>query len=375
MPSNANTSGVQPALLFIPDISGFTKFIIDTEISHSQHIIQELLEIIIDANQIGLEISEIEGDAILFYRFGPAPTAIEMLNQVREMFVRFHQHLRKYDRFRICNCGACKTANDLTLKFIAHYGDITENKIKDHIKLFGKEVIVVHRLLKNDIEHHEYAMLTQPLLTATVSEYQGRELWAPLQGGSQEYDSGLIEFQYLALAPLSEQVPEPLAEDYSIPGAKEQVLHAETLIEAPLDMVFGVFADLPWRAKWVVGQEAGVENIKEDIFQVGSSHRCIAGGPSLVTHDFKRSEEAVAFTETDDDRSQCTVYTLRRKSPVETQLEADYFLKRNPIKVFLFRLFGKNKKESYLTQTMQNLNGYCKLLRSEGKAHPESVKL
>ena len=53
-------------LLFIPDISGFTRFVNETEIGHSRLIIQELLEILINANQIGLEVSEIEGDAILF---------------------------------------------------------------------------------------------------------------------------------------------------------------------------------------------------------------------------------------------------------------------------------------------------------------------
>ena len=48
-------------LLFIPDISGFTQFVSETEIEHSRLIIQELLEILIDSNQTGLEISEIEG--------------------------------------------------------------------------------------------------------------------------------------------------------------------------------------------------------------------------------------------------------------------------------------------------------------------------
>ena len=40
-------------LLFIPDISGFTRFVNETEIEHSRLIIQELLELLINANQIG----------------------------------------------------------------------------------------------------------------------------------------------------------------------------------------------------------------------------------------------------------------------------------------------------------------------------------
>jgi hypothetical protein len=60
-------------LIFIPDISGFTRFVNEVEIDHSRHIIQELLEVIINSNKIGLEVSEIEGDAILFYKYGDSP--------------------------------------------------------------------------------------------------------------------------------------------------------------------------------------------------------------------------------------------------------------------------------------------------------------
>jgi hypothetical protein len=55
-PPPANT------LLFIPDISGFTKFVDATEITHSQHIIQGLLEALLDAYKRDLKVSETECD-------------------------------------------------------------------------------------------------------------------------------------------------------------------------------------------------------------------------------------------------------------------------------------------------------------------------
>ncbi len=137
---------VQGTLLFIPDISGFTQFVNETEIQHSQHIIEELLEAIINAHEIGLEISEIEGDAILFYRMGPGPTIAELLAQVQRMYVRFHTILRKYNQFRICQCGACCTASKLALKFIMHYGELSQKQVKSYKKLFGSGVITAHRL-------------------------------------------------------------------------------------------------------------------------------------------------------------------------------------------------------------------------------------
>src|SRR3954447_23079476 len=103
-------------LLFIPDISGFTRFVNETEIEHSRLIIQELLEILVNANDIGLEVSEIEGDAILFYRYGDPPDLMQLYKQVEKMFCEFHQSIIAYDQRRFCQCKACGSAVGLTLK-------------------------------------------------------------------------------------------------------------------------------------------------------------------------------------------------------------------------------------------------------------------
>lgn len=92
--SDRATDVAKPALLFVPDISGFTQFVNTTEIAHSRHIIEELLEKLLDANELGLQVSEVEGDAILFYRFGDPPPAAAFFAQVQRMFVHFHSHLR-----------------------------------------------------------------------------------------------------------------------------------------------------------------------------------------------------------------------------------------------------------------------------------------
>jgi hypothetical protein len=61
-------TGSNSTLIFIPDISGFTDFVHRTEIKHSRHFIFELLEIIISRDQLGMQDSEIEGDAFLCYK-------------------------------------------------------------------------------------------------------------------------------------------------------------------------------------------------------------------------------------------------------------------------------------------------------------------
>ena len=87
MPKQATPGpGVQSALLFMPDISGFTEFVSKTEIQHAQSIVGELLEIIMESNQLDLEVSAIEGDAIFFYRLGKAPTLDQLWGQVQQVY-------------------------------------------------------------------------------------------------------------------------------------------------------------------------------------------------------------------------------------------------------------------------------------------------
>ena len=128
----------QNGLLFIPDISGFTKFVNTVELKHSQHIIRELLEIIIDANEMELNISEVKGDAILFYKLGKSPDLDITYKQVEKMFLAFHKHLEWYESIRTCSCNACISTIRLSLKIITHYGEFRENKIKNFLQLIGK---------------------------------------------------------------------------------------------------------------------------------------------------------------------------------------------------------------------------------------------
>src|SRR5258705_3367324 len=104
----------QKGLIFIPDISGFTNFVNTVELDHSRHVIKELLETIINANEMDLKISEIEGDAILFYKLGELPDLDVMYAQVERMFLAFHKPLEFYESRRTCYCDACISAINLS---------------------------------------------------------------------------------------------------------------------------------------------------------------------------------------------------------------------------------------------------------------------
>ena len=190
----------QSGLIFIPDISGFTRFVNSVELKHSEHIIRELLEIILDANQMGLNVSEVEGDAILFYKFGESPDLDVTYKQVEKMFLSFHKQLELYESLRTCHCNACISAINLSLKIISHYGEFMEYRIKKFVKLIGKDIIVAHQLLKNDIPQHEYWLITNSLTGNKPPEkFTPSIKW---DQGTRQVHKGEITFHFAQLSHL-----------------------------------------------------------------------------------------------------------------------------------------------------------------------------
>lgn len=352
------SNAVEPALLFVPDISGFTQFVQSTEISHSQHIIEELLNKLIDANELKMEVSEVEGDAILFYRFGAAPSAEALFQQVQRMFVGFHSELKRFETQRICDCGACGTAHALTLKVVAHYGRITQSRIKEHVKLFGQDVITVHRLLKNDIPHHEYALFTSALTGEWPQENVPH--WGPLEQAAQAYDVGEIAYRHVSLAPLRQLVPEPGPEDFGIRGPKALIFSCEQRIQAPLGVVADVATNLPLRLHWMQGAQK-VEMLNDQVNRIGTRHRCIIDkdSPVMVTSEFVRAGDTITLTETDEKKTVCTVCQIRAEGNGQTHVKIDGFVKDAfPLKL-LVSLLAKKKLTACFEASVANLKRYC----------------
>jgi len=77
------------------------------------------------------------------------------------MFESFQKQLKIIERDSVCQCGACKTASNLTLKFIAHHGMVQEIKVLQFTKCSGLDMVVAHRLMKNRIASDEYILDAQ----------------------------------------------------------------------------------------------------------------------------------------------------------------------------------------------------------------------
>lgn len=179
-------------LILIPDISGFTNFVSQTEIENGVIVTSQLLNTIIDSNPLDLLISEIEGDAILFYKLGSPIPVEEMFNgfqMMQESFdINFNQLKQQY------NLKA-----NLSLKFIVHYGNISVYNIRSFTKLYGQTVVEAHNLLKNGTTYFNYALITEAYFNAvpqTASDLLIQDVEFTTYTSNTPYDSRKINFYY-----------------------------------------------------------------------------------------------------------------------------------------------------------------------------------
>jgi|SRR5215211_7081785 len=347
-------------LLFIPDISGFTRFINETEIDHSRLIIQELLELLINSNQLGLEVSEVEGDAILFYKFGDSPSLDELYLQVENMFCAFHRQLVSYEYRRFCQCKACISAVNLTLKVITHYGEFTGYNVKNFQKLLGKDVIVAHQLLKNDIQQHEYWLITKPV---SPKDPPPLAEWMQWNTSVKQTENGEIQFRYTRLSPLKENIlPQPVPALHL--EKKKKMFSLSREYKTTIIPLFHASGDFSYRSRWQQGVKE-VEELSHFLPRVGMRYRAVLENGSSVQYasSYSFSAEHIEFSETVEEDQSIFYYTLQKTGEQTTRLTVDYYLPKNIVKELLFRLNKKKKMEAELAQSLINLDAVVKEIR------------
>ena len=60
-----------------------------------------------------------------------------------------------------CGCEPCSQSKNLKLKIVAHKGTYVTQKIRNFEEISGEDVILTHRLLKNNIPSIEYWLVTK----------------------------------------------------------------------------------------------------------------------------------------------------------------------------------------------------------------------
>ena len=173
-------SGTTKAVLLVADISGYTKFMQMHAVStsHAKQIVVRLLKSLMKTSKPPLKVAELEGDAVFFYALASdgdiKAIAEKVKRQMVDLFSTFNGEIVSLNKMKMCTCGACEQILDLKLKQVVHVGDVAIERIERFEKLFGIDVITVHRMLKNTVPSREYVMMTEPMFSS-LSDFYGLE--------------------------------------------------------------------------------------------------------------------------------------------------------------------------------------------------------
>lgn len=137
------TTKIREGVIMIPDFSGFTDFVSNTCFSKGEYIIKELLSTLISSNDNYFYLSDIEGDAILLYKYTKKPSYEKIIEALLRMHSAFNEKIAELSK-------RLEVAIPMSLKFILHYGEFSKYEIKRRNQLYGKTIIDAHRMLKNN---------------------------------------------------------------------------------------------------------------------------------------------------------------------------------------------------------------------------------
>src|SRR5438067_1908180 len=160
---------VHEGFLLLADISGYTAFLVGTELAHAQAIIHELTTLLRTRLSPPMRFVKVEGDAVFCCAdsevFGDSERFVEL---IEVCYFEFSNQLMNMALSTTCTCAACSAISSLDLKFVAHFGTFVIDVESSGEDLAGPDVILVHRLLKNTISDGDgptaYALFTDACL-------------------------------------------------------------------------------------------------------------------------------------------------------------------------------------------------------------------
>src|SRR5919198_5481163 len=161
--------GPETGMLVLADISGFTAFTTTTELEHGAAVVSALLAGVMKALSPPLEIQELEGDAV--FALGSdhvLPPGAPLLELLQRAYLAFRERQRDMEADTSCSCGACSHVRMLNLKMVVHHGRFIRESAGGRPRVAGPDVILAHRLLKNEIKHRAYILLTKTALERLV---------------------------------------------------------------------------------------------------------------------------------------------------------------------------------------------------------------
>ncbi len=168
-------------VFLLADISGYTNLLTTAELNVAARIVNHITDRVYKATTAPFVVNEIEGDALYVY-------AVQGDDDRETLFRRTLAQLEAYaDAFyhAMAELTLSNLKDDpnlgpllpkISMKFVLHYGAARFQKIGPFVKLVGADGILVHRLLKNNVDSDSYFLFTKAFLDLDEDQEHAKAL-------------------------------------------------------------------------------------------------------------------------------------------------------------------------------------------------------
>lgn len=264
--------------LALADISGYTSYLAGVELEHSHDVLADLLGVV--AGELGAvgALAKLEGDAVFVCDPAGSTSGEQLLAALDASYGSFMRRRRTIALRTTCACDACARIPTLDLKFAVHHGEFIEHVVAGREEVVGSDVVLVHRLLKNDVPA-ALGTSAYALLTAAAVERLGLDARSlDLAPHSERFEgvgevAGWVCDMGARWEAASEREPvEVRSEDAAIDLAQR--------CEAPRHAVWEALVDPAMQMRWRSGASA-VENVAGPERGVGARTHCVHGSQTF----------------------------------------------------------------------------------------------
>lgn len=266
--------------LVLADISGYTRYLANSEIERGPAIAADLLEVVVGGLRPVLDLAKLEGDAAFLAGSEASTEASELLDALEGTYAAFRRRIRSLRDSTTCTCAACSLVGDLDLKFFVHHGSWVRQRIAGRNELAGTDVIVAHRLLKGASGSHVSLRGSALLTDAAVSALGIDPRQLGLRPFSETYDElGQVSGQVIDLGERWETAR--VARRGASPGVPETLADVEVALPVPPPVTWEWLTDPVRRHEWD-GRSPMEEVTVGGRRGIGTTSRCVVGRLSTL---------------------------------------------------------------------------------------------
>ena len=271
---------LERSCLLIADISGYTSYLAGVELDHAQDILADLIGTVVTSLRPTFRLAKLEGDAAFMAAPEEQLDGSLLLDAIERCYFGFRRRRRDVRQATSCPCDACIRIPDLNLKFVAHVGPVVRQDMAGLEELIGRDVIVVHRLLKNTVVEatgaSAYALVTDACATALGLDPAG----LGMTPHSETYEV-VGEIQGWVLD-LERRWQEEDARARVRVGPQDAGLQADLPTNAPPQLVWEFITKPGGRVAWSAGVTDVITEGAGNRRMVGATNHCMHGSEEIL---------------------------------------------------------------------------------------------